>query len=565
MNTRLLILTLCFPMLVHAQTVHWANGYGGPDSDKGNAVAVDTEDNVLITGSFSDSFELGTSGITLTSAGGTDIFVAKIGPDGILAWAFGIGVGGTYNDEGKGIASDAQGNVYVTGSFKGTDVDFDPGPDTFPMTSVNQEDIFVCKFSPIGELIWAYSFGGSSPDRGNGITVDDTGNVFVVGRVAGTVDFDPGPENHSLITDTYDAFVLSVDTDGNYRWAVNFLGTGADEGHDVALDDAGNVFVSGEYLVDIDLDPGPNTVFVADAGPSTDAFICKLDPNGEYLWSATLASAAGADQVLALAIDDQGNVFGTGEFHGDPLTVATPSDTIDIPYTGETDVFIIKLNNAGPLEWARAIAGPQAQHAYAIAVDQEGYVYTTGYVNSNSVTDFDPGPEVYNIAASNPSLFLSVLNSAGEFECAKITTSSSGWDQGNGIALDGDDNLYLTGYFNNTTDFDLSEEGTAELLTAGTADIFVLKMTSACSIILDIEGITSSTMRISPNPAGEILRVELLDVSGRATLDILDLTGKHVLSQTLKCTTSIVDVTSLQPGIYLIKTDGQPPVRFVKM
>lgn len=558
---------LCISTIAHAQTLHWAQGYGGPGSDRGHAIAVDAGGNTLLTGSFTDNFEFGAgSGITLTSGGGTDIFIAKVGPDGTLAWASGIG--GAWNDSGNDIATDAQGNIYVTGTFRGASVDFDPGPDLVPVSSGSSgNDIFVCKFTPAGTLVWVHAFGGNpADDSGSGITVDDEGNLFMTGVFNGTVDFDSGPDDHSLTSYLWDAFALSLDSAGTYRWAVCFTGSSSDVGgHDIASDQEGNVFVAGEYLADIDLDPGPDTVLVVNAGPSTDAFLCKLDSLGNYIWSATLVSGAGMDALYALAVDAQGNIHGAGEFNGDPLTFSTPSDTIIIAYEGATDAFVMKLDSDGTLVWAKALAGPGGQAATSVAVDQSGYVYTTGLVTSGSTTDFDPGPAPYELSVSNNSLFLSVLNSAGDFECAMTTTSPGGWDEAEDIVLDGDGDIHMTGWFNGTTDFDLNTGGTAELQTAGSDDIFLLKMASSCSIILSAADLPEATLVVVPNPAQDALLVQIVGPANNNVLQVFDLTGKQVLAQTTVGSATTLDVSGLAPGVYMIKPAlGTTPTRFVK-
>ena len=100
-------------------------------------------------------------------------------------------MGGTGSDNGKGIAVDATGNVYTTGTFKGT-ADFDPGTGTFNLVASGVNDIFVSKMDASGNFLWAKKIGGSGDDYGNGIAVDASGNVYTTGSFIGTVDFNPG-------------------------------------------------------------------------------------------------------------------------------------------------------------------------------------------------------------------------------------------------------------------------------------------------------------------------------------------------------------------------------------
>jgi hypothetical protein len=106
-----------------------------------------------------------------------------------FAWA--AGMGGTGYDYGYGIAVDASGNVYTTGSFEGT-ADFDPGSGVSNLTSAGDNDVFVRKLDASGNFLWARSMGGTGSDRGGGIAVDASGIVYTTGWFSSTVDFDPG-------------------------------------------------------------------------------------------------------------------------------------------------------------------------------------------------------------------------------------------------------------------------------------------------------------------------------------------------------------------------------------
>ena len=154
----------------------WVKAMGGTSGDQGRSVAVDGAGNVYTTGNFLGTVDFDPSAgvLNLTSVGNADVFISKLDATGNLVWA--KAMGGSTDDTGYGIAVDATGNVYTTGSFNGT-VDFDPNAGVSNLTSAGNTDIFVSKLNATGNLIWTKGMGGINADSGNGIVVDATGSM----------------------------------------------------------------------------------------------------------------------------------------------------------------------------------------------------------------------------------------------------------------------------------------------------------------------------------------------------------------------------------------------------
>lgn len=200
---------------------------GGPSSDVGQGVSVDTYGNVYSTGWFNGTadFDPGPGTFNLLNAGvlGADIFISKLDSNGDFVWA--KSMGGTFSDSGYGIAIDTSGNVYTTGSFGGT-ADFDPGTGVLDLVSSGGTDIFISKLNNSGDFVWAKALGAGFDDYGYDISVDSSGNVYTTGFFRGTVDFDPGDMGIFNLTSAgfEDIFISKLAGSDKFPW-VMFLPT----------------------------------------------------------------------------------------------------------------------------------------------------------------------------------------------------------------------------------------------------------------------------------------------------------------------------------------------------
>jgi hypothetical protein len=135
-------------------------------------------------------------------------------------------------------------------------VDFDPGTGVANLTAAGQSDIFISKLDASGNFLWARRIGGANPDLGQALALDAAGNVYVTGRFEGVVDFDPGAPVINLASSNADVFVLKLDAGGNLVWAANVNGSGFDVGNAMAVDADGHVLIAGNFSATADFDPG---------------------------------------------------------------------------------------------------------------------------------------------------------------------------------------------------------------------------------------------------------------------------------------------------------------------
>lgn len=454
----------------------WAKAIGGTSFSAGNSVKVDASGNVYTTGYFTGitDFDPSAATFTLSSFGGSyDAFISKLDAAGNFVWAKQLG--GAFNDDGLSIALDASGNIYTTGVFRET-ADFDPGVGTFTLasTAVGDVDIFVSKLDASGNFVWAKHLGGGSFDEARSIHVDAVGNIYTTGSFNGIADFDPGATTFNLnAVGMGDIFISKLDAAGNFVWAKRMGGTSSQEGRSISVDASGNVYTAGYFYGVADFDPGVGTYTLSSVGLSDDAFVSKLDASGNFVWAVQLGDLA-SDYANSIAVDAMGDIIVAGSFAA--TTDFDPSaSTYTLSSLGNSDGFFLKLSASGTFIWAKQIGGSTTvTTAKSIAVDPVGGLYATGFLDGTA--DFDPGAGSFTLASNGlKDVFILKLNAGGTFVWAKQFGSIVN-DQGFAVVVDASDNVYTTGSFAGTVDFDPSPTGTFTLTSAWNGDVFIHKM-----------------------------------------------------------------------------------------
>ena len=457
----------------------WAVPQAGTDANWAVGVALDDAGNVYAGGTFWGQVEFDPDPLGLairTAYGYSDAYVAKYTPDGDLLWA-GTLSGNGY-EELTGIAVDGDGAVYATGTFTGT-VDFDPGAAVLNITSAGKHDGFVVKLDTTGALAWARTFGGPEDDFANAIDlerfVDGSGarwRVWVAGGFAGTPDFDPGPTVYPLISHgSNDAFVLRLNPDGYFIWAVQAGGTGYDDARGLATDGT-RAFVTGEFQGTADFDPGMGEAFLTSAGGTDDAFAWMLNGNGTYGWAERIGGDS-SDGGSRVAADHDGSIFVFGAFQG-TLDVDLPDGYhVSLTSKGTDDLFLVKMADDGTAEWARSLGGTGFDTPLGIDLGPGDGIYLAG--SFEETADFDPFPGGFVLTAKDQvDAFAVRLDSSG-FPTQGTAIGGVGIDRASGIAVDAGGFVHLAGGFSGTADFDPGP-GVADLTSQGQDDGFVAKM-----------------------------------------------------------------------------------------
>lgn len=451
----------------------WAKGMGGTSVEVGLSVTADASGNVYSTGWFGGTvdFDPGAGTFNLTGASANDIYISKLDAAGNFVWAKQIGSTGA--DQAFSIALDASGNVYTTGYFSGT-VDFDPGAGISNMSSVGGMDIFICKLDASGNFVWAKQIGSTLTDIGYSIFIDGSGNVYSTGSFQSAADFDPGAGSFNMTPagggSTTDIYVLKLDASGNFIWAKQMGGSATNDEGSSITGDATHVYITGAFAGTGDFDPGAGTFNMTTAGGS-DVFISKLDASGNFVWAKQMGGASG-DYGKSLVVDGSGNIYSTGNFQttGD---FDPGAGTFNMTSSGLYDIYISKLNSSGNFVWAKQFGSTNGDESYSIDLDPiSGCIFTAG--RFSLTVDFDPGAGTFNLISGgfNDS-FISKLDPSGNYVWAGQITGPSN-DEIKAIKLDANANIYCTGLYQATPDFDAGI-GTFNITAVASSDIFVMK------------------------------------------------------------------------------------------
>ncbi len=493
-----------FSQLAFAQ---WVESVGGTSTDFVNKINVDLNGNVYLLGEFYGTADFdpgeGTHELTYTGTS-SDIFYAKYDNSGKFVWAKNIGApyvsGGP---RGNGIAIDGYGNVYLTGNFTFT-CDFDPGDSVRNLTSAGSNDVFFAKYNSNGNYQWAKNVGGSylANDFGIDIAVTGDGKVFVTGSFESTGDFNPDSGVYNLTSQGgKDVFFARYSSSGEFIWAKSVGGASDDIGTNITFDNNGNILIAGIFEGTADFESGAGVYNLTGAG-GRDVFFVKYTMDGDFILAKNIGGLED-ECVNGMFVDGSGNIYIDGEFQG--TADFDPSENeFNLTSNGDKDFFFAKYNPSGQLIWAKSIGGDSDDIVNDIAVDKNGNVYLIGYFSLT--VDFDPGAGVEELTTVGSSdVFFAKYNLNGEYVWAKNigTPGISMYDFGEGLAIDRNGYLFITGDYQGTADFDPGE-GETNLTSAGDYDVFFGKYTSSGTVPVEQEMQTTPSefnlLQNYPNP-----------------------------------------------------------------
>lgn len=444
-----------------AQTTNWlwAKGAGSAGSEAVLGTASDNNGNLYVIGWYS-SATITFGSLTLTNPGvGTgDVFVVKYDATGTALWAKTFG--GAEGDIGNGIAADALGNVYITGSFASSTINF--GTTTLTNAGTGS-DVFIVKLTSSGTEVWAKSAGGVGSDRGNAITVDLLGNIFTTGAfTSASINFGTGSLSNA--SSVNDFFIVKQDANGNTLWAKNAGGINADTGFSIACDSIGNVYAAGAFASStINFGSG---ILTNSAGGTQDIFVVKYNSLGTAVWSSRSGGSL-EDAANGIAVK-KNNVYVTGGFSSASINFSTSTLTNNL--AGTSDVFLAKYDLDGNSIWANSAGDADSEAGNGVAIDSLGNAFITGFFISNNISF--GGNTLTNAGAGYREVFVTAYSSSGNVSWAKTTTGGTFDEVGNAITVSNNGAIYVGGMFNSSL---VSFDATTLFKGCGD-DVFVAKL-----------------------------------------------------------------------------------------
>ena len=422
-----------------ASTTTWANG---PVA----GMSLDTNGNCYVTGQFDGANDFG--GVTRTnlSVGGSDIFVAEYNSSGVLQWAQRAGGSPANLNFGRGVGVDTNGNVYVTGGVSGP-ADFG----SFNLPASSSQVFFLAKYDNAGTVQWVQQGVGGHAVYGTELAVDGAGNSYALAFAHNghTITFGstnvPTPSEFGGNFDTSTILVKYDDT-GAVQWASVMGGYGETLANKVAVDAAGNVYVSGYFKFNGNITIGTSNL-VLSTGSSQNSFIAKFDNSGALTWVQQLE---GADVNSAgVAVDQAEDVYVTGSFNTN-----LNCDGISPTNSGSSGAFVAKYSSSGAIQWALQAGGTNVGDYFDVAVDGQSNIYPAGSLSSDAA-----------VAKYNPAGTLQWTYSAGGPPATPVASIVSK------CAVDSAGNCFLAGWYQGTATF-----GTNVLQPQGVWNFFLAKV-----------------------------------------------------------------------------------------
>jgi chitodextrinase len=367
--------------------------FGTSQADSAEQVAVDGSGNVYVAGYVTGSID------GQGYAGGKDMFLIKYDSSGNKLWTRMSGT--ATDDRANGVAVDSGGNVYVVGTTSGN-LDGE--------TINGGSDIALINYNSSGTKQWTRLLGTTADEAGNGVAVDGSGNIVIVGSTSGNLDSYSNQGSYDIVVAKYDAA-------GNKLWSWADGTALDDSAYDVALDGSGNVYVTGS--VRGDLHGQTSSGFY-------DAFLMKFNSSGTRQWTRLIGTD---QQESAQAVVVSGSyVYITGYSYGD-------FDGHTLAGSGNPDGFIVKYDTSGTKQWSVLFGAPEADVTSGVGADASGNVYVTGNTRGNLDGETNAG---------NQDIFLAKYNSSGSRIWTKLLGTTTN-EFGRKLAVDTGGNAFMCG------------------------------------------------------------------------------------------------------------------------
>jgi Secretion system C-terminal sorting domain/Beta-propeller repeat len=354
----------------------WATYYGGIGSDFAFSCSIDAAGNIYMAGSSDSPTGIAFGGFQNTYGGNTDAYLVKFDALGIRQWA--TYYGGLGGEDAKSCVLDNQGNIYLSG-LTGTGSSSAIASGGFQNTSGGSIDAYLVKFNSSGVRQWGTYYGGSEYDAASSCALDNQGNIYLSGTTVSTSGIAAGGHQNTYGGGNLDAFLVKFNTSGVRQWATYYGGTADDRSLSCAVDNQGNVYVSGNTTSIAGIASGGHQ---NNNSGGFDAFLVKFNGSGVRQWG-TYYGGSLDDAARGCSVDAIGNVYIVGETASNTNIIA--SSGFQNTYGGGTfDGFLVRFNSSGVRQWGSYFGGNNGDVPFACTIDPFSNLYFVGYTSSSN-------------------------------------------------------------------------------------------------------------------------------------------------------------------------------------
>ncbi len=369
----------------------WAKTIEDNEAVLPNSISLDNNGNIIIAGTFwgdTVDFDPGPGVYNIIAPQNNKSFLLKLDPSGNFLWARMIG--GLYTVLGRNIEIDDSGNIYTTGSFWGT-ADFDPGVNTYNLTSFAGSEVFIQKLNSQGNFVWAGSFSGGSY-MASSIALGLDNDIFLTMRYTDVVDVEPGPAVQNYTELDHDLLILKLDNSGNLSWLKSLKTQQSSVNiHElIRVGAAGSLYIMGQSNIEGDFNPGTGTDTLFEFEDKT--YFLKLDAEGEFVWARQIIEL----QNGYFTLDNSDNIIVAGSFSG--TVDFDPGNNVHQLVSEATDIYLMKMDSLGTLVSAEKFGNTQIDQAMSVTSDVLGNIYTIG--SFSGTVDFATYSPVFNLTSN---------------------------------------------------------------------------------------------------------------------------------------------------------------------
>ncbi|RYZ52931.1 MAG: hypothetical protein EOP49_08390, partial [Sphingobacteriales bacterium] len=429
----------------------WCTYYGGEETESGNSIAVDQEDNLVVAGSTQSTLNIASSGVyQINFGGGLDAFVVKMTSEGSRVWA--TYYGGSGSDQGYGISTDNEDNIILVGSTLSSSSISTAG--SFQPVSGGNGDCYLVRFTPSGIRLWATYFGGPLPDQAFSIATDSNNSIIIGGETTSNVNIATPGAHQTIFGGDEDGLLVKFDSSGNRLWATYYGGGNVgslaqmERFTSLCTDAEGNIIGAGTTSSKENIaSPGAH---LDTLWGGVDAFVAKFDPSGTRLWGTYYGGEGNEDVGYCVTTDATGNILLTGNTNS-IQNIATPGSH-QTNLTINT-AFLAKLSPSGTRLWGTYYGnGIGNVTGSCVATGDSNSIFLAGrtFADPGVTTPGSHQPN-FNGTTFAKDAFLVRFDSNGFRQWGTYFGGPDWNDEINAVATDHQGNVVVTGYTQSDT------------------------------------------------------------------------------------------------------------------